>query len=239
MAKKQKKKLNIRGIIIILLIIYVIIMLFLYVFRMPIKNIIVTGNENVLEYTIIKDAKINDYPSLYKFTSNKMEKNIKKNPLIKSVEIKKTFFGKVSINVIENKILFFNRNNNKIILSGGIEIDELKNQGMPVLNNYVPDKVYDKMVKYFEMIDTSVIGMISEIEYSPLYSGDVIIDDQRFMLMMNDGNTVYVNTVNIEQLNSYPSFYATLDNNLGILYLDSSTKENFYFQPYKNVKASE
>ena len=32
---------------------------------------------------------------------------------------------------------------------------------------------------------------------------DKIVDDKRFLLRMNDGNIVYINTINIEKFNNY------------------------------------
>ena len=48
-----------------------------------------------------------------------------------------------------------------------------------------------------------MIEMISEIEYSPSKSGEIIIDDTRFLLRMNDGNQVYINLININFYNLY------------------------------------
>ena len=47
---------------------------------------------------------------------------------------------------------------------------------------------------------------------------------------MKDGNTVYVNLINIEKLNKYQEIYAVV-NDKGILYLDSSSK-NYIFKKY-------
>ena len=52
---------------------------------------------------------------------------------------------------------------------------------------------------------------------------------------MNDGNTVYINLINIKNLNKYQSIYATLNNVAGIIYLDSSSNENIYFKSYESL----
>lgn len=63
-----------------------------------------------------------------------------------------------------------------------------------------------------------------------------MIDNTRFLLRMNDKNTVYMNTINITQLNKYieicSAILATQGNTSGILYLDSSTEENYSFESY-------
>ena len=78
--------------------------------------------------------------------------------------------------------------------------------------------------------------MIDKIEYNPDISEDVVIDKNRFLLTMNDGNLVYINTLNIKRLNDYISIYSSisssLNNQKGILYLDSYLSENNLFTPF-------
>ena len=74
--------------------------------------------------------------------------------------------------------------------------------------------------------------MISEIEYDPDIVGTVTIDENRFLLRMNDGNKVYVNIYNMKKLNNYLDIYdALLKNNSikkGCLSLDSNSKNYDY-----------
>ncbi len=77
--------------------------------------------------------------------------------------------------------------------------------------------------------------MISEIEYSVEKYNDKVVDEERFLLRMIDGNTIYVNLVNIEKLNKYQEIYAALQDK-GTLYLDSSSK-NYVFKKYSEEKS--
>ena len=74
----------------------------------------------------------------------------------------------------------------------------------------------DDFCKYFALIDNSIISKISQIEYKPNN-----VDKMRFLLYMNDGNSVYITLTKIEKINKYNSIKDQLGNNLGILYLDS------------------
>lgn len=244
MKKKESgnRKLNVKRVINLIVIILVITLGILYYFKMPVKNVTINGNVYTSDYEILKSTNLKKYPRLFYKSSNGIEKIILKNPLIKEAKVKKNLLGKIEINVIENKILFFNRNDNRVVLSGNININpETINIGMPSLINYVPDDVFLDFVEDFDKINPSIINMISEIEYKPLYSNEKIIDEKRFLLRMNDGNEVYINTVNIKQLNNYQTFYASLGDKKGILNLDSSTKENFVFQPFseKGIEVNE
>lgn len=232
MKNKKKKKINFKGLIVILLIIYLIGSVLLYAFKMPVRNVVIKNNNIVSDMEIIKTAGVKEYPPLIKINKLVVRKKLMKNTIIKDVKIKKSLLGKVTIIVNERKPLFYNRNLNKLILSDNVSTNDIITSSIPSLINYVPEEIYLDFVEDFDKIDKSVIGMISEIEYQPLYSNDRIIDDKRFLLRMVDGNNVYINTVNIEQLNNYPDFFATLDGKKGTLNLDSSTSSNFVFKPF-------
>ena len=107
--------------------------------------------------------------------------------------------------------------------------------GFPVLVNYVPSNIYKTLIKSLAKIDDSNYKMISEIEYSVEKYNDKVVDEERFLLRMIDGNTIYVNLVNIEKLNKYQEIYAALQDK-GTLYLDSSSK-NYVFKKYSEEKS--
>lgn len=238
--KVVKRKINIKGLLVLLLIIYLLVMVVYYVLSMPIKNIYIEGTTNITDHEIIMAAGIKDYPSLLKVSTFKMKKNIKKLDFISDVKVKRSIFGKITIKVEEAKALFFNKDKDKLVLSNGKEINsDNYDYGYPTLINYVPDKIYKKLVKSLNKTDHDILSSVSEIEYSVSRSGDKIIDDTRFILRMNDGNTVYVNLINIKNLNKYQEIYATLEDALGVIYLDSSSNENIYFKSYAAIAEEE
>lgn len=240
MAKVRiKKKLNIKAFIILLLIIYLACMAIYYFLSMPIKNIYIKGNHKISDHEIIEVAGIKNYPSIIKLNTFKMKKKIKNLDYVSDVKIKRNLFGKITIFITEANILFYNRNNEKLILSNGKEVEEENYYGYASLINYVPNKIYNKLIISLNKIDADILQSISEIEYSVSKSGDKIIDDTRFILRMNDGNTVYINLINIKNLNKYQSIYATLNDVLGVVYLDSSSNENIYFKSYESIQKEE
>lgn len=227
-GKKKKKRLRISGLILILLVIYIIITAGYYFFTMPIKRVIVKGNDKILEKDIINAANINLNKSVFKISSSSIKKNINKIDLIKEVKIHKNIFGTITIVVEENSILFFDVLTSKLYLSDLSFITNTDNYlGYPLLINYVPKETFNKLIKGLSKIDEDIITMISEIEYSPDKYNDVVVDSERFLLRMNDGNNVYINLVNIEKLNKYQTIYSSVGSG-GTLYLDSSSN-NYIF----------
>ena len=143
--KKTKRKLNIKALLVFLLVIYLVFMIVYSFLSMPIKNIYITGNKYLSDNDIIQVAGIKNYPSILKMNSFKIKKNIKKSDYIKDVKVKRNIFGKLTIKVEEAKVLFYDRNNDKLVLSNGREVDDNNSYGYPSLINYVPKDIYKKI----------------------------------------------------------------------------------------------
>lgn len=221
--QKKKKKIRVSGLILLLLIGYLIVMAGYYIFTMPIKRIVVTGNKQVTEKEILEKANINVKTSVFKASSSSIKKKVNSIPLVKNVKIKKNILGKITIVIEENKVLFYNEFDSKIYLSDETTVEENnKYIGYPSLVNYVTSDILSRLIEGLSKIDSDIIAMISEIEYRPDEYNGVIIDKERFILRMNDSNIVHVNIVNIEKLNKYQSIVAKVGSG-GILYLDSSS----------------
>lgn len=233
--KKTRKKPRIKGFIIFFLLLYLIGMIFYYLLKMPVKNIVIKNNHLVSEKTILDVINIDEKTPLFQVNSLAIKKKIKKQlPLINNCKIKKSILGKVTIIIEENRILYFDLLEDQLVLSNGAMIDDEKIYlGYPTLVNYVPSDIIESFVKGLSKIDEDIIMMISEIEYSPDRYNDTIIDSERFILRMNDGNKVYINIVNIEKLNKYQTIFASVGSG-GILYLDSSSK-NYIFKTKEEI----
>ena len=110
---------------------------------------------------------------------------------------------------------------------------------IPILINYTPSDIYDNLIKKLSNIKIDILKHVSEIEYSPDIKNEKVIDKNRFLLRMNDGNYVYINLANMDNLNKYEEIYTTLDENKkGILNLDSTSK-GVVFQPFDLIKEKE
>lgn len=229
-VKVKKKRLKIKTIImfliIIVLIVYIIFFSFNSLINTRIKNIYIIGNDILKDDDVIELAKISNYPKFLSISSNEMTRRIKTSPYIKNVEVKKRFWNQVYIYITENKPLFYNKINNKLILENNNEVilDEIFNN-IPILVNNIEDtKVFKKLINKFTKINDDIKEKISEIKYDP---NDV--DKERFLFTMNDGNYAYISLPKIDEINYYMDILPTLENKKGILYLDSGK----YFEIFK------
>ena len=215
MKKKTKKRIKIKSLLIVLVFILIISLSIYYYSTLKITNIYVTGNKILRESDIIKEVELDNYPNIYKVNEYKIKEKLLLNPLIKSVKVKKTFLGKVIIEIEEN-IPIIKDIDGKYILNSGEKINSESKYNVPSLINEVDSDIYNNFIKGFSKVSNDILIKISEIKYDK-----TDLDKERFLLLMNDGNYVYITLSRIELVNSYNEIYPTLDNNKGILHLDS------------------
>lgn len=241
MNMKKKHRLNKKGLIIVILSLYLIIMCFYYVFNLDIKSIDIRGNNLVTDEEIIALANIDSNTKILNLSKNSLIKKIKNNKLIKSVSIKRRLNGSIIITISEYNILFYDLLNNEYVLDNNEKI-AYNNEylGIPTLTNQVSSEILDNLVKKMSKVNIDIIYLISEITYDPSIKNDVVMDEYRFLLKMNDGNTVYINLANFSNLEKYEDYFDTLDEGVkGILYLDSSSTNGILFKSYESIAKEE
>ncbi len=219
MAKKIKKKTKLRVLpFLIALVVLLLGSLLAYlVLNAKIKNIIVTGNSYVSDQVLIDLAGIEDYPSFYLTSTSSIKRKILANPFIKDVKIYRTFYHVLKIEVTEYKLLYQNYTDGKVILEDGSTLlSEEAIPGLPVLLNYVPDTKQADFYQKMSEVKDDILKQISEITYVP---NDY--DKDRFLLLMDDGNSVYLTLTKFEMINYYDEVLPQLEGKKGILYLDS------------------
>ncbi len=238
MKKKKKKRvqrhLKMKPFLLLMGSILFLALMIYFIFQIRIHNIYIDGNVYLSDYEIIKTLEIKDYPKMMKTSIRKMKKKVLSLDIVDQVKITKNLLGQIKIHIKEAIPLFYNRNNMTYVLSNGKETNQYKFTGVPFLVNYVPENIYKRLIKELGEINQESIQMISEIEYSPSKSGDYVIDDNRFLFRMNDGNQVYINLINMDRMDSYSLIYTILTEK-GILELDSDN-ESVVFKSYKSIE---
>ncbi|MCF0149236.1 MAG: FtsQ-type POTRA domain-containing protein [Clostridium sp.] len=154
LIKKKRKKL-IKRIVLGLFVFIIGIIIFIY--KAPIfnlKKINITGLVTISNESLQEKLKYNLGQNIFTLDYNKMEKELKTNPYIQEVNIKKKGIGTINISVIENKIAFYLISNNKIkaINNEGVIVEELddlgdrkltKLSGIDVSEKTVGSKIFD------------------------------------------------------------------------------------------------
>lgn len=221
MTKKLVKKRKIRVFRLLLVILLLVFFVYLgyYILNDNIKNIIITGNNYLNDDYIIEKANIKNYPSFWLTSTKSMKKKLEESPYIKTVKIKRKFYNVIQIEINENQPLFIYEGDQNIVFENKEKVkleEKIDLFRIPRLMNYVPDNKYDSLIKGLKKIDKDILGKVSEMTYSPNE-----FDKDRFLLYMDDGNSVYLTLTKFKMLNYYNKVLTQLEGKKGILYLDN------------------
>lgn len=171
-ALRRKRQKRIQYTIITLLILMIVIFL-LYMFTplSKIANVNINGNNNVSTSKINKELNVTSHSRMYTFSKNKAINNLKKNPLIKDVEIHKQLPNTLNVKVIEYQIVGLEKNKDKYvpIIEDGKELkdysDDVSHDG-PILDGF-KGKKKERMIQALSEMSPKVRSMIAEISYAP------------------------------------------------------------------------
>ena len=232
MKKKVKiRKLNIARVLVLILIIYIVVCAVIYIYKQPVRHYEIKGNQVLSDMEIIEYLNLENYPSYISINTGKLKRKLEKNELISEAKVKYGFNFKIIIDIKENKPVIFIKQENKICLASGEKIEN-KNDiiGIPTLLNSTPNNILEDLASNLANVDDGILSSISEIEYKPSYNKDnKVIDENRFLLSMNDNNLVYITSHKAEKLNDYLDIIATRKINVnGILYLDGDGPGNLF-----------
>lgn len=125
--KKRKKKIVKR---IILGFFVFIIGIVIFIYKAPVfnlKKININGLVTVTNESLQEKLKYNIGKNIFTIDYNKMEKDLKENPYINEVKIRKKGINQISIDVVENNIAYYFESNGKIksINNGGVIVEEV------------------------------------------------------------------------------------------------------------------
>lgn len=217
MAKGKKRRVfKVKNILLLLFLFLGIVGLVYYGLTMPVKNVYIKGNYILSDGEIMKISALDKYPSFLLSSSKSIRDKIIKNSYVKDVKISKKFGNVIEVNILEYSAVFSFED--KIILSNGKIIPNTYNlSDVPILLNMIDDSSLLKRTAIkFGGVDANVLRQISEVEYQP-----VEVDEDRFLLYMNDGNLVYITLTKINKINKYNQIRDKLDGHMGIIYLDA------------------
>ena len=213
--KKTKKKRKLKKIRFLFLLFFIvgISCAFIKLFNVRIYSIKIKGNKILTDQEVIETAKLEDYPSFFETLSYTIKKRLLKNNYIESVKVTKGFLS-VNITIKEKKILYIDKETNyKYTYNSKFKDD--KSICVPYLIGSVPEGKMKRFIKAMNKINSDMICQMSEIKYDP---ND--IDEDRYYVYMNDGNSVYLTVNKFDKINKYNTILEKIGKQNGTLYLD-------------------
>ncbi len=213
MKKKKRRRLKIGRLFLLLLVLGVISFAFMKFFDIKIRNIVIKGNFILTDQEIIELANLQNYPPYLEVFSYKVKKDILKNKYVKEAKVYKGLLS-VNIKIKEEKVLYIDSlTNDKITMTS--KINDNKIICVPILTNSIPLKKQNEFKEAMNKINKNVLCQMSEIKYDPNS-----IDDDRYYVYMNDGNTVYLTVNKFKKINKYNDILENIGKQNGTLYLD-------------------
>ena len=215
--KKKKRVASPKKILTFVIILTLLSLSTYYVLTMKIKNIYIKNNKIVSDNEIISLSGLDSYPSFILTKGSTIKQKLKKNKYIENVSVKKSFGNIITITIKEYKGIAITKNE-EIILTNGEKIENnYELSDIPLLTNEIENsKIYKHFAQKFGKVNKNILRQISEIEYSPTE-----VDDERFLLYMNDKNLVYITLTKIEKINKYNQIKDKIEGKVGTIYLDA------------------
>lgn len=211
--QKKKRRLKVGRLLFLLVFLFILGLGIYYLVNVPIKSILINGNSLLTDEEVIRISKLEDYPSYFSTLSLSVEKRLLKNDYVSSVKVSKGIFN-IKIDIVENKVLFIDsKTKEKYTLKSTIKDD--KAICVPYLTSSIPENKKKEFVKAMNKIDKDILCKMSEIKYDPNE-----IDDDRYFVYMNDGNSVYLTVNKFDKLNKYNTILENVGMQNGTMYLD-------------------
>lgn len=211
--KKRKKRLRVGRLFLLLIIILAISFACVKFVDIPIRSVIITGNENLSDQEVIEIAELEDYPSYFSTFSFTLKNKLEDNFYIEEAKVRKGILS-IKINIKEEKILYIEKSTGKKYTKNG-SLKDGKIVCAPFLINEVPKNKQKDFIKAMNKLNKNILCQASEIKYDP---ND--IDDDRYYVFMNDGNSVYLTVNKFRKLNKYNTILENVGKQNGTLYLD-------------------
>lgn len=194
-----------------------IVGLFYFALTMPVRNVYIMGNRIVDDDEIMRVTFLYEYPSFLLTKKSLIRKYLLENKYIEDVRVSKKFGNIIELDIDEYRVVAKTYDEQVILTNGVVLANTYELDDIPILVNGIDNEtIFRSFAEKFGMVDEDVLRQISQIEYSP-----VEVDEERFLLYMNDGNLVYITLTKISKLNKYDRIKDQLSGQKGIIYLDS------------------
>ena len=227
--KKVKKKVKLKFMPVLIMLVILVIFFFLFKYIISIKPslIVIRGNNLLTDRQIIDEGDLRNFK--YFLINNKNINKLKKNKIIKTVQIKRKFLFTIEVTIEEKKVILYEKTTSLYILEDNEKVKLNRNIEVPVLNNKIINTIEKNFISKFVSLNESVKYRISEIFYQPTE-----YDNTLFLMYMKDGNHVYVNISNLDKLNHYDKTVESIGyDKKGIFRFDALVYNNIQFKLFK------
>ncbi|WP_214881699.1 MULTISPECIES: FtsQ-type POTRA domain-containing protein [unclassified Exiguobacterium] len=237
MKKQRRKKANRRMFSVLSLFgILILLVVYMQTSMSNVKEVTVSGLYWLEESYVFQDMELDTSTKFIGLSPKKMSAQMEKLPGVKRVEIDRSWYNLVYVNVTEEKMIAYARadKGDVVVLADGslhptgTITDPRKLKDGPLLREFNSEQELEKIASELEQVDDATRARMSEIILSKQKG-----EPTRYEIFMNDGNTLLTPPLKLsETVSKYGEIYENIPKGeRGTIVMDGG----FYFVPYKKT----
>ncbi|WP_214739974.1 MULTISPECIES: FtsQ-type POTRA domain-containing protein [unclassified Exiguobacterium] len=237
MKKQRRKKANRRMFSVLSLFgILILLVVYMQTSMSNVKEVNVSGLFWLEKSYVFQDVELDTTTKFISLSPKKMSEQMEQLPGVKQVEIDRSWYNNVQINVTEEKMIAYARadKGDVVVLADGslhptgTITDPQKLKDGPLLREFNSEEELKKIASELERVDDATRARMSEVTLAKKKG-----EPTRYEIFMNDGNTLLTPTLKLsETVSKYGEIYENIPKGeRGTVVMDGG----FYFVPYKKT----
>ncbi|WP_214745592.1 cell division protein FtsQ/DivIB [Exiguobacterium sp. s189] len=237
MKKQRRKKANRRMFSVLSLFgILILLVVYMQTSMSNVKEVNVSGLYWLDESYVFQDMELDTSTKFVSLSPSKMSAQMEKLPGVKRVDVDRSWYNVIHVNVTEEKMIAYARaeTGDVVVLADGslhptgTITDPQKLKDGPLLREFNSEKELEKIASELEQVDDATRARMSEVILSKQEG-----EPTRYEIFMNDGNTLLTPTLKLsETVSKYGEIYENIPKGQqGTVVMDGG----FYFVPYKKT----
>lgn len=237
MKKQRRKKANRRMFSVLSLFgILILLVVYMQTSVSNVKEVNVSGLYWLDESYVFQNMELDTSTKFLSLSPSKMSDQMEKLPGVKRVDMDRSWYNVVHVNVTEEKMIAYARaeTGDVVVLADGslhptgTITDPQKLKDGPLLREFNSEKELEKIASELEQVDDATRARMSEVILSKQEG-----EPTRYEIFMNDGNTLLTPTLKLsETVSKYGEIYENIPKGQqGTVVMDGG----FYFVPYKKT----
>ncbi|MEJ6527143.1 cell division protein FtsQ/DivIB [Exiguobacterium sp. USCH10] len=237
MKKQRRKKANRRMFSVLSLFgILILLVVYMQTSMSNVKKVNVSGLYWLDESYVFQNMELDTSTKFVSLSPSKMSDQMEKLPGVKRVDMDRSWYNVVHVNVTEEKMIAYARaeTGDVVVLADGslhptgTITDPQKLKDGPLLREFNSEEELEKIASELEQVDDATRARMSEVILSKQKG-----EPTRYEIFMNDGNTLLTPTLKLsETVSKYGEIYENIPKGQqGTVVMDGG----FYFVPYKKT----
>ncbi|WP_214783900.1 MULTISPECIES: FtsQ-type POTRA domain-containing protein [unclassified Exiguobacterium] len=237
MKKQRRKKANRRMFSVLSLFgILILLVVYMQTSMSNVKEVNVSGLYWLDESYVFQNMELDTSTKFVSLSPSKMSDQMEKLPGVKRVDMDRSWYNVVHVNVTEEKMIAYARaeTGDVVVLADGslhptgTITDPQKLKDGPLLREFNSEEELEKIASELEQVDDATRARMSEVILSKQKG-----EPTRYEIFMNDGNTLLTPTLKLsETVSKYGEIYENIPKGQqGTVVMDGG----FYFVPYKKT----